>query len=219
MRPTERSSWVRASSTVNRHDPTVTAGCGAGSGDGVGLGVGAGSGEAEAASACIGDGVGRGVGAGAGRGGAASSGVGCSGPGATVGCASGAAGAPPVQDAAKTSAKSQMQHCQHRQGAPMSRIHPPRDAVSVPDATARRDASACTPSPRRGLSLTPSEGSATLGATKSETLGWGAVVRRPAFREPAGGASRRHGPGELAPERRARTGSPRYGLGLGRNPR
>ena len=170
MRPTERSSWVRASSTVKRHDPTVTAGCGAASGDGVGLGVGAGGGEGGAASAGIGDGVGGGMGAGGGEGEAASSGVGCSGPGATAGCAFGAAGAPPVQDAAKTSAKSQMQHCQYRQEAPMSGIHPSRDAVSVPDATARRDALACTRSPRRGLSLTPQEGGATLGATKSETL-------------------------------------------------
>ena len=140
MRPTERSSWVRASSTVKRHNPTVTAGCGAASGDGVGLGVGAGDGEGGAASAGIGDGVGRGVGAGGGDGEAASSGVGCSGPGATAGCACGAADAPSAQDAAKTSAKSQTQHCQYRREAPMSGIHPSRDAVSVPDATAHRDA-------------------------------------------------------------------------------
>ncbi len=213
MRPTERSSWVRASSTVKRHDPTVTAGCGAASGDGVGGGTGAGGGEGGAASVGVGDGAGAGVGTSGGEGEAASAGVGSSGPGA--------AGAPPVQDAARTSAKSQPQHCQYLRDAPMSAIRPLRGAVSVPDAPSRRDALACT-SPRRGLSLTPQEGSATLGATKSETLRWGAVVRHPAFREPAGGASRRHGLGELAPERRARTGTPRYGLGpaqLGRSPR
>ena len=132
--------------------------------------MGAGGGEGGAASAGIGNGVGRGVGAGGGEGEAPSSGVGCSEPGTTAGCAFGAAGAPSAQDAAKTSAKSQTQHCQYRREAPMSGIHPSRDAVSVPDATACRDALACTWSPGRGLSLTPQEGGDTLRATKSETL-------------------------------------------------